>query len=441
MYEGFSTTGIRRPTPGPGGGEVSMPIPFGWYALAIGADLEPGDVEPIYCFDRHLVAFRTEGGRACVTSAFCPHLGAHLGYGGRVDGETIVCPFHGWRFNGDGVCEAVPYARSIPRRAAQGPCLYSYPVEERNGMIWAWHHPRQVPPLFDLDDVPELADPEWSEPIRFEWEVNAPIQETGENAVDVAHFVAVHGAKEVPDAEITLAGHRRETELTALAPAIDDDGNIDFTRMEKIRLLTRGCGPGMSTQAFELGARTVMLGTTTPITADRMKLVFSFTKRLDTPARFKPIVDGLISEIVRQVEQDIPIWENKVFQEAPILCDGDGPIAKYRRWFGQFYDNPHASEQRPLASRASGRLGIGQAGQFFRQPARHRLPLALLRSGVRMSARIRPKMASALASAGDRFRELTAALGEIAALKNPCGWFLRPHPVESERRSNRLSDR
>ena len=36
--------------------------------------------------------------------------------------------------------------------------------------------------------------------------------------------------------------------------------------------------------------------------------------------------------------QDVEIWKDKVYREDPILCDGDGPIAKYRKWFSQFYD-------------------------------------------------------------------------------------------------------
>ncbi len=44
-----------------------------------------------------------------------------------------------------------------------------------------------------------------------------------------------------------------------------------------------------------------------------------------------------MKEIKFQVEQDIPIWENKVYLEEPVLCDGDGPINKYRKWFQQFY--------------------------------------------------------------------------------------------------------
>ena len=37
------------------------------------------------------------------------------------------------------------------------------------------------------------------------------------------------------------------------------------------------------------------------------------------------------------VKKDIPIWQEKVYQPNPTLCDGDGPIARNRKWFEQFY--------------------------------------------------------------------------------------------------------
>ena len=334
---------------------ADLPIPFGWFALANAADLAPGGVRPLFFFDEHLVLFRTEDGAAHVSGAFCPHLGAHLGHGGTIEGNALVCPFHGWRFDGSGHCVGVPYARSIPPRATVGACLRSYPVLERNGMIWAWYHPRRIPPLFELDLVPELDDPDWSEPDRYEWEVDTPIQEAGENAVDVAHFVTVHNAAELPKAKITLVGHRRDTRFTCPAPAINADGTIDLTRIEPFELVTRNCGPGMSVQSFEHGARSVMLGTVTPITAGRMHLRFAFTKPANVTPQQDMLTNGLIAEIVRQVEQDIPIWEHKTYHERPMLCDGDGPIAKYRRWFQQFYDDDGfqsaVTERRPAAHR------------------------------------------------------------------------------------------
>jgi 3-ketosteroid 9alpha-monooxygenase subunit A len=36
-------------------------------------------------------------------------------------------------------------------------------------------------------------------------------------------------------------------------------------------------------------------------------------------------------------EDDIRIWENKLYREQPVLCDGDGPISQLRRWYRQFY--------------------------------------------------------------------------------------------------------
>ena len=320
------------------GHRPDFPIPFGWFAVADSRDLAPGDVKPIFFFEEHLVVFRTADGAAHVTGAFCPHLGAHLGHGGTVDGNALVCPFHGWRFDGRGRCVGVPYASAIPARAAAGPCLRTYPVVECSGVIWAWYHPRGVAPLFDLDTVPELEDPAWCEPERYAWEVDTPIQEAGENAVDVAHFVSVHGAQDVPKARITLDGHRRETRLTVMAPAIDEDGNLDLTALAPVELVTTSCGPGMGTQVFGFGSHVVMLATSAPITSRRMKMTFAFTWPLDVSESAQMIARGLAAEIVRQVKQDIPIWENKTYHAHPMLCDGDGPVAKYRRWFGQFYD-------------------------------------------------------------------------------------------------------
>lgn len=57
--------------------------------------------------------FRGQEGQAHVLNAYCPHLGANLAVGGRVVGNCIECPFHGWRFEGsDGKCVKIPYAEN-----------------------------------------------------------------------------------------------------------------------------------------------------------------------------------------------------------------------------------------------------------------------------------------------------------------------------------------
>ena len=58
-----------------------------------------------------LAVFRDEHGTSHAIDAYCPHMGANLAVGGRVIGDCIECPFHGWKFRGhDGKCVSIPYA-------------------------------------------------------------------------------------------------------------------------------------------------------------------------------------------------------------------------------------------------------------------------------------------------------------------------------------------
>ena len=64
-------------------------IPNGWFLMAYSEDLAVGDVRPLHYLDHDFVAVRGESGRVSVFDAYCPHLGAHLGHGGRVEGDGV----------------------------------------------------------------------------------------------------------------------------------------------------------------------------------------------------------------------------------------------------------------------------------------------------------------------------------------------------------------
>ena len=171
------------------GKRYDFPVPFGWYAVSLSRELAAGEVKPLQYFGKELVLFRTEGGEARLLDAFCPHLGAHLGYGGKVKGEHIACPFHAWEFSGEGVCKHIPYAKNMPPRADGKQTVFSYPVVERNQIVWAWYHPERITPQWEVETVPEVGDADWTEYRVYEWTFRAPIQEAAENAADAAHFV------------------------------------------------------------------------------------------------------------------------------------------------------------------------------------------------------------------------------------------------------------
>src|SRR5438876_150602 len=89
----------------------ASPYPKGWFIVADSQDVTPGRVKPLKYFGRNLVVWRGESGQVYLMDAHCKHLGAHMGYRGdeeqrklvpEVVGEDVACPWHGWRWNGQG---------------------------------------------------------------------------------------------------------------------------------------------------------------------------------------------------------------------------------------------------------------------------------------------------------------------------------------------------
>jgi phenylpropionate dioxygenase-like ring-hydroxylating dioxygenase large terminal subunit len=318
---------------------ASLPIPFGWYCVAFSDELKPGEVKPLRYFGRDLVAFRTEAGEAKVLDAFCPHLGAHLGHGGKVQGDSIACPFHGWQFNGGGQCTKVPYAKNMPPKVAGGKqALHAYPVVECNQAVFAWYHPYNIEPTFDVEVLPEFSSADWMVNERRSWTFKSAQQEAGENGVDVAHFIFVHGAQGLPEGKTNWSGPVRRSEFELQVPKLQPDGSFDASGATTAQhLLTVVNGPGQSYNRFTGSVTTLLLGLSTPVEQDLMQLRFLFVQPKEMNDGQAMLASAAQLEVIRQVEQDIPIWEHKIYLENPTLCDGDGPIHQYRKWFRQFY--------------------------------------------------------------------------------------------------------
>src|SRR3954468_13984895 len=122
-----------------------FPIPFGWFQVGFPGDLAPGEVTALEYWGRELVLWRDAAGAFHLQDAYCPHLGAHLAYGGTVDGDALQCPFHGRRLDGAGVGQKLPYRQRTNRKAK----LRTYPVIERNGFVLAWYHPDGIEPQWE----------------------------------------------------------------------------------------------------------------------------------------------------------------------------------------------------------------------------------------------------------------------------------------------------
>jgi phenylpropionate dioxygenase-like ring-hydroxylating dioxygenase large terminal subunit len=301
---------VDRPSP--------PPVPNGWYTALGSAELAPGEVRSFIAVERHLVVFRDEAGAAHVLDAHCPHLGAHLG-GGSVRGDSLACPYHGWRFDGDGRVVEIPYGDArIPSRA----CVRSYPVREQDGLVLFWSHARGVPPQYEVPPLAEASDPDWSDAHVYTAELVASLQDMAENNVDAVHFRFVHGrdAMDLSSSEVTTDGP-----FSVVVERFDDDGLV-FTRWTY--------GPGVA--VLRVPGLTTVLTTTTPIDRRHVRLRWHF----HFPAGVESVADDVIEGVVGEhgLGADVPIWRDKVFRDRPVLVKGDGPFTEFRRWYEQFYD-------------------------------------------------------------------------------------------------------
>jgi phenylpropionate dioxygenase-like ring-hydroxylating dioxygenase large terminal subunit len=304
------------------------PVPFGWFAVCWTGELAAGEVRPRRLFGLDTVLWRDHDGVAHLHDAYCPHLGAHLGHGGTVEGCALVCPFHAWHFGADGRNSSIPYSERINAKAR----LRTFPTIERNGLVLAWFHPDQEKPRWEIPEVAEFGsvDAGFSEPFQRWFEIAAPWQELAENGVDTAHFRYVHGTAQVPRLDsYETDGPRSRMRSTQffVTPRGTTEGRID----------SDAYGPGFSVVRFSGIVDTVLLGCATPIERDRCEMRFTFAvRRFDDDRVTSSVGAAFVDEVSRQLLEDRPIWEHKRFVERPALADTDGPFVRFRQWASQF---------------------------------------------------------------------------------------------------------
>lgn len=309
---------------------TELPIPNGWFAVDWSHDLIEGQVKSVHAFGQDLVLFRTRSGEPRLLDAYCPHLGAHLGEGGRVFGESVRCPFHGWQFDGaTGKCTSIPYCERIPPAARVG----AWATCEKNGMVFAWHHADGAAPAWDFPTLGEIGHPDWSQPRTFELEVPVHVQDMHENNNDPVHFEYVHGMAETPPSDISYSEDGRAYRIVSTNERTTPMGTFET------ELVRDSWGIGLSSVRTEgiPDAGLLMFSSTTPIDTNRTisRWLLTVTKNMVELAGDE-FMDGLTTG----VRQDLRIWSNKVHRAQPVLCEADKYLSDFRRWVRQFYSEP-----------------------------------------------------------------------------------------------------
>lgn len=317
-----------------------MPMPFGWFQVAWSDEVPAGSARPLKFFDRHLVAWRSEDGEVHVWDAFCPHLGAHLAVRSKVEGSELVCALHSWRYGSDGTCVEIPYSDRVNKAAR----VRTYPTIERSGLLFAWYHPTDAPPAWDLPEVPELEPGSgFSEVFRRTYSLNCHWQEIAETQVDAAHIQA-----HLLEYRANLDGHDPREAPMPEVESYETDGPVARIRISQDFPTPRGpvtgridtdvYGPGFAATWFTGLVDTLLIGCATPTGPDSCELRYSFVVRhTGDDADTSSLGKAFIEEIHERTVEDVEVWESKAYLDRPKLAHGDGPILQYRRWCEQFY--------------------------------------------------------------------------------------------------------
>jgi nitrite reductase/ring-hydroxylating ferredoxin subunit len=305
----------------------NFPIPYGWFYIMDAAELAPGEMKPIRRFGQDLIVWRDDAAELHLQEAYCPHLGANIGVGGKVVGSTIECPFHKWRFRADGCVASIPYSEKINERAK----LFSFPVQIHYGNLMAWYHPHRTAPSYDLPRVPELDEGAFSGPLNKTHLIKTCLQEMAENTVDSAHFVTVHqhpGAASYDT--LAFEGPMMTMRSRQLFPS--SRGPVEGT------LDTYSAGYGFGVVKYKTLIEICMVTVNCPVDAELTEQVFQvYYKNPEHDPKVERIAQAFYTEVNRQLTDDIVIWENKIYRDKPFLAEGDGPITRFRGWARQFY--------------------------------------------------------------------------------------------------------
>jgi phenylpropionate dioxygenase-like ring-hydroxylating dioxygenase large terminal subunit len=303
--------------------------PFGWYAVCYSDELEVGQVKPVRYFGREFVVWRGEDGTARVLDAYCRHLGAHMGYGGRVNGNDLECPFHAWQYDGTGAVTNIPYSRTVPPQAKRADCVRSWQVVERNGFVSVWYHPEGLPPKWEIENYPEVGSADWTPYTKSEWRVFTSMRNMHDNGVDGAHFLYIHRTAHYPDSEVTFAGN--EWNAVARAKLGTPRGLVDGA------IVSHNRGPGLGNVRFQGISETLLVSAITPVAPDELHVRFAFTQpKAEAEGPTGGLARALIRDIGKQLDQDKIVWDRMRYEDHPLMCEGDGPVPAARERFDRF---------------------------------------------------------------------------------------------------------
>ncbi len=317
-----------------------------WYVVAKVEDCEPGSITTAHLLGVKLVLWRSHEHNSPIQvwQDYCPHRGVALSMG-EIANNTLVCAYHGWRYNEGGKCVHIPaHPDMVPPASA---IAKTYHCQERYGLVWVC----LGNPVNDIPSFPEWDDPNYHKTYTKSYLIKASAFRVMDNFIDTSHFPIVHDG---------WLGDRNHPQMADFEVKVDKDGiTVSSFALQMPRLNSsikddswvnwqKISHPLCQHWVAEFpGIQTADLMLVTPIDEDnslvRMLITWNCPEMLDS----KTLESKLLAEFDETIEQDIRILHSQQPARLPLLAQkqintqwlsqeihvpSDRGTVAYRRW-------------------------------------------------------------------------------------------------------------
>ena len=296
------------------------------------------------------VAFRDQDGKAHVLSDTCIHRGGSLS-AGKINGNCIACPYHGWEFDGEGKCAKLPSLAGVkpPPRAK----VDSHPVQEKYGIVFAFLGDlpeEERPPLYEIE---EYGTPEWKTQ-TYVLNLKAYYERSMENGMDPIHNEFVHPLQGAP--MLSPEKQREPVPMTDIAYGSKfymafggkKDYNTDLAKDKQgERLGAAGSwhqGPNQLVTWIDITATNSFHQYLfeAPVDENSTRIFFINMRNWMIEDKFDQRIEDVTLKIVHE---DIDVLERLNPVRTPesnskeLLVPGDYAVVRYREWLQQWEEN------------------------------------------------------------------------------------------------------
>lgn len=282
-----------------------------WHPVAWDHALAAGQSVAVRLFDHEVVVWRDSNGRLSALEDRCPHRGTRLSIG-TVQGDRLVCAYHGWRFDETGRCLAIPAHPGFepPERCS----ARRYPVELQDGaIVVAVDTP--VARIAPIDTQHRLVH-------CGPYAVEAAAPRVIENFLDIAHLGFVHDG---------VLGVRDEGAIVEYSVRADEQGIVATgCRITQPRAHADSDAPTDVDYTYRvLAPLVVQLEKRSGTAADQRVDTIRLRVQPVSDTRSRAFIDMTISDAGASVTalqdfqdaifaQDLPILENQVPTRLPL---------------------------------------------------------------------------------------------------------------------------